>query len=448
VRSAALGVEALLIGVDDHTDERGRSAQVSEEKNMFKITFASALMLLAGMAAPGTSAHPNLLESGDVTGRSEARDSSKTLSAISPPGHRLRPTNGTIHDATSSTLDPIEQSATISGMGNYCSLTWRSGAWAFASDPAGGDPCAWLIKQSPSGYTIRRKGLYSPNGSNNVVVRCNSDASWVGIYRGAGNGPLTAAYDSAVDEDKRHCVFTVAPMSMPVFDAPFLRFFPYSLGTGVDFARPPYNTLNVPVDFGQIGSSAATIVDWRGRDRSPGNYLNNHAGHDFNMPRGMPLYAAADGYVISARDWDSNGDCTGSDSTIQKEVTIRHTVYGSNGYYEQFATYYAHLNDYTVSEGDVVTRGQLIGFSGNTGCSTGPHLHFGVLRLTNTAANRFETIHFEDWPGHSDAANFVIDPYGFDAPRGFDPWAWRAYPAGALSINLWRTGQAPATGSW
>ena len=40
--------------------------------------------------------------------------------------------------------------------------------------------------------------------------------------------------------------------------------------------------------------------------------------------------------------------------------------------------YYYHLSGYAVSEGDIVRSGQVIAYSGNTGNSTGPHLHFGV----------------------------------------------------------------------
>jgi murein DD-endopeptidase MepM/ murein hydrolase activator NlpD len=340
---------------------------------------------------------------------------------------------------------PTADAFPISGMGNYCSLTWPNGGWAFASDPAGGDPCQWLINQSDPGYTVARKGLYSASGSNNVVVRCNSNKSWVGIYRNVGNGPLTAAYDSAVNNKKSYCVFTVAPVKMPIFNAPFSLAANYSQATGFDHARPPYTTLNV-ADFGQPGSTTATIVDNKGRDKSNAGYIDNHAGIDWFLPKGTAIRAAADGTVVAARDWMST--CTGSDSKVQKEVAIKHTVSGQNGYYEQFVTYYAHLSSYVVTNGQAVTKGQLLGYSGNTGCSTAPHLHFGTLRLTNTAAHRLETLHFFDGPEHSDGSNYIVDPYGFSAPKGFEPWAWRAYPAGALSTNLWSAGQAPSQSNW
>lgn len=331
------------------------------------------------------------------------------------------------------------------GMGNYCSITWPTGGWAFASDPSGGDPCGWLLGQSDPGGTIQRKGLYASNNWNRVVYRCYPpNYGWVGLYEGWGNDPLTWAYDAA--QGKPGCIFNVSPVSLPIFDSPFPLWANYSLVTGFDFARSPYNTLNVPVEFGQPGSSTANVVDWKGRDRSNIGYINNHAGHDWLMPKGTPLRAAADGLVVMARSWQS--PCTGSDSIFQNEVAIRHTVYGANGYYERFVTYYAHLQTIAVSQGQSVTKGQLIGTTGNTGCSSAPHLHFGALRLTNTADKRLEVLHFFDPPDHSDGSDKAIDPYGWSPPMGFDPWAWKAYPDGALSLNLWRAGQAPQTGSW
>jgi murein DD-endopeptidase MepM/ murein hydrolase activator NlpD len=335
---------------------------------------------------------------------------------------------------------------TVPGMGHYCSGTWPTGGWAFTSDTTGGDPCKVIVD---TGGTVQRKGLYANDNWNRVVYRCYPpNYGFVGIYEGWGNAPLTWAFDAAKTDNKPGCIFTVSPTAMPIFDAPFPLTANYSHASGHDFAKPPYTTLNVPQDFGQPGSTTATIVDWKGRDKSSGSYIDNHSGHDWRMPRDTEIRAVADGVVTMARDWKS--PCTGSDSMYQKEVAIRHTVEGVPGwgYYERFLTYYAHFNSYTVMAGQTVKRGDVIGYSGNTGCSTAPHLHFGVIRLTNTADRREETVHFLAPPDHSDAKDKDIDPYGWSSPKGFDPWAWMAYPSGALSVNLWRSGQAPSVGAW
>jgi murein DD-endopeptidase MepM/ murein hydrolase activator NlpD len=124
---------------------------------------------------------------------------------------------------------------------------------------------------------------------------------------------------------------------------------------------------------------------------------------------------------------------------MQQEIAILHRVSsGSNtaGYDEYFLTSYAHMSTRVVEAGDKVTAGQLIGRSGDTGCSTAPHLHFGVERLSNTARSLF----------HGSIAKLgevVIDPWGWDSPSGSDPWGTRAYPLGAFSVNLWKPGYAP-----
>ena len=88
------------------------------------------------------------------------------------------------------------------------------------------------------------------------------------------------------------------------------------------------------------------------------------------------------------------------------------------------------------------------------GGSTGPHLHFGTFRLTNTASKLVYpfVINTSFGPGQDqNSANgyqIAIEPHGFYPTAGFDPWAWRAYPWGALSLYLWDAGAAPPNGSW
>ncbi len=86
-----------------------------------------------------------------------------------------------------------------------------------------------------------------------------------------------------------------------------------------------------------------------------------HAGIDFAMPAGTPIHAAAAGTVVKA---DDAGDGYGN------SVFIDH----HNGY----LTHYAHQSRLIVSVGDRVSAGQVIGYEGSTGDSTGPHLHFEV----------------------------------------------------------------------
>lgn len=92
-----------------------------------------------------------------------------------------------------------------------------------------------------------------------------------------------------------------------------------------------------------------------------------HAGIDIGVPVGTPLYAIADGVVEIAV-----GNRTHSKTSYGNYVKIRH----EDGNY----TLYGHMNDVYVKVGQQVKQGQFIGTSGNSGKSTGPHLHFEFWR--------------------------------------------------------------------
>jgi murein DD-endopeptidase MepM/ murein hydrolase activator NlpD len=92
-----------------------------------------------------------------------------------------------------------------------------------------------------------------------------------------------------------------------------------------------------------------------------------HNGTDFRTPVGTPVFAAADGTITAVANNDKSATLK---YQYGRHVMIQH---GSN-----LSTLYAHLSRQVVVVGQSVTRGQLIGYSGSTGYSTGPHLHFGV----------------------------------------------------------------------
>ena len=86
----------------------------------------------------------------------------------------------------------------------------------------------------------------------------------------------------------------------------------------------------------------------------------NHNGVDLAAPEGTPIYATRSGTVTFA----------GYDVTPGNYVLINH----GDGY----QSIYMHMTYYTVQTGASVTQGQIIGYVGSTGMSTGPHLHFGI----------------------------------------------------------------------
>ena len=113
-------------------------------------------------------------------------------------------------------------------------------------------------------------------------------------------------------------------------------------------------------------------------------YYDGHNGWDYALAY-ENVYAAAPG-IVRLAGIDSVNPCFGTN------VIVDHP----NGY----STRYAHMSSLYVGPTQVVDRGQVIGVSGNTGCSSGPHLHFGVYVTSSWTA---------------------VDPWGWSGP-GADPW--------------------------
>lgn len=121
-----------------------------------------------------------------------------------------------------------------------------------------------------------------------------------------------------------------------------------------------------------------------------------HAGTDFSAPAGTRVLVTADGVVASS----------GFDGGYGKKVVVDHGF----GY----RTVYAHLSKAVVRQGQRVHRGDIIAFSGNTGRSTGPHLHYEVRKDNvvvnptaffeeDSSADSFMTLHDKETSGKDDS---------------------------------------------
>ena len=88
-----------------------------------------------------------------------------------------------------------------------------------------------------------------------------------------------------------------------------------------------------------------------------------HRGTDFAAPEGTPIMASGDGKIVRARWCGGGGNC----------IKIKHN--------STYSTVYAHLSKFAriAKEGNRVRQGQIIGYVGSTGMSTGPHLHYEVI---------------------------------------------------------------------
>jgi len=117
-----------------------------------------------------------------------------------------------------------------------------------------------------------------------------------------------------------------------------------------------------------------------GNIRKKGDVSLRHLGVDLDAAVGTPVYAVNDGVVSFVKELTVYG----------KMIIIDHGL----GIY----SLYLHLNEFKVAKGDKVTRGEVIGLSGSTGYSLGPHLHFSIkvkganidpLRFINTLNSAF-----------------------------------------------------------
>ncbi len=93
-----------------------------------------------------------------------------------------------------------------------------------------------------------------------------------------------------------------------------------------------------------------------------GMHGDYHIGVDLAVPKGTPVFATAKGKVVEV----------GKDARLGKYVRIRH----ARGY----ETVYAHLDSTTVKVGDSVRTADMVGFAGETGMTTGPHVHYEVYK--------------------------------------------------------------------
>jgi murein DD-endopeptidase MepM/ murein hydrolase activator NlpD len=127
--------------------------------------------------------------------------------------------------------------------------------------------------------------------------------------------------------------------------------------TGKGVLHYPVTSINLTQYFGDTAFSTANPQVYNG---------HGHNGIDLAVKVGTPVMAAADGVVMGT----GNTDTACSGVSYGKWVLIRH----SNG----LSTLYAHLSVIQATAGQTVKVGDKIGLSGNTGYSTGPHVHFTV----------------------------------------------------------------------
>lgn len=131
-----------------------------------------------------------------------------------------------------------------------------------------------------------------------------------------------------------------------------------SLDKGNGIVSPAQSTMSIP---SRMPLAQMRLTSSYGMRNHPVlGVRRNHNGIDLAAPTGTPVYATADGIVARADRFGSYGNY----------IQIEHGG--------EMQTRFAHLSGYAVSAGDRVRKGDLIGYVGSTGRSTGPHLHYEV----------------------------------------------------------------------
>ena len=121
------------------------------------------------------------------------------------------------------------------------------------------------------------------------------------------------------------------------------------------------------------------ITSYYGNREAPvAGATSDHRAIDIGVYSGTPVYSAGDGYVVVASYNGARG----------YYVMIKHA--------DNLYTLYQHLSSYVVSGGQTVKRGQLIAYSGNTGISSGPHLHLEV-RTSSYYGSEVNPLNYMHW---------------------------------------------------
>jgi murein DD-endopeptidase MepM/ murein hydrolase activator NlpD len=172
------------------------------------------------------------------------------------------------------------------------------------------------------------------------------------------NGDFTdAAYNASFDQ--------LATLRTTALSGRLSRAFEVGLSSSGNSGDNWLNLADAPALWPVVGPITSSFGERQDPFNGEGAF---HAGIDISSSFGQPVRATADGVVLVA----------GLASGYGREITVDH----GNG----IQTLYGHLSGFAVTSGEQVKIGQIIGYVGTSGRSTGPHLHYEV-RIRNTPVN-------------------------------------------------------------
>jgi murein DD-endopeptidase MepM/ murein hydrolase activator NlpD len=202
----------------------------------------------------------------------------------------------------------------------------------------------------------QRKATIAAAGEKNTLLKetKQSEASYKALL--AQKKALKEAFEREILDYESQLRLAVDPSLIP------------KAGKGV--LSWPVSAPFITQNFGNTSFSTANPQIYNGK---------GHTGVDLRASIGTPIMSAASGVVVGV----ANTDIVKSCYSYGKWIMVKH----SNG----LSTLYAHLSVQSVAVGQTVARGQVIGYSGNTGYSTGPHLHFGVYATQGVQIKSFDS---------------------------------------------------------
>lgn len=237
----------------------------------------------------------------------------------------------------------------------------------------------YFLKQSNSNLFFEIKKSFSKKLSENIAVEDVES-----VFNSLSDGSARLVDDKSVDDLQKSNNTSIEGVSdlleseteFVPFDEPSLSVTVEATG-GLDYSIE--NEADVP-DNASLSTYTITenminpVINGRitsefgSRIHPISNQLTFHAGIDIAADKGTPIYSAFDGKVLVS-DYD---EWNGNFLKIQHE--------------DDLMTVYCHCDSLNVKKGDVIRAGEVIGYVGSTGSSTGPHLHF-ELRIDNVSYN-------------------------------------------------------------
>ena len=190
--------------------------------------------------------------------------------------------------------------------------------------------------------------------------------SYLGVFRKRRTIAIGAAVISFLTVTVHDLPASAATMKDEAYDIASQRLTTSSVAfspvaTREDYVITQYTPVQWPI---APSSDVSSGFGWRVAPCSWG-CSSDHQGVDFDPGRGTSIHAVADGVVVESS----------SDGGLGQHVVIEHNING-----QKVQTIYGHMifGSQTVTVGQIIARGTIIGLVGSTGASTGDHLHFEV----------------------------------------------------------------------